>query len=305
MHDEELIKKWLSGELSDTEKKEFESSEEFAGINRLLKAVDAFKAPEYNIDSEYKRLSENIHHRNTTIPLFKRIIPVLKIAAILIIAITAGFFSIDYFGSKSINNRWIAELEEVYLPDSSIVSLNTDSKIRFSSRKWEGERNVELVGQAFFKVKEGSSFNVITKQGTVTVIGTEFDVIDRDNYYEVTCYSGLVKVVAGQNSVTLKPGSVFRIVNGKEENYSISEKTQPDWLFGESSFRSVPYGFVINELERQYKVSVDAKNIDLDKLFTGGFVHDNLEIALGSITIPVDLNFEVNGNKVVITFEDK
>jgi transmembrane sensor len=305
MTNEDKIKKWLAGELSDTDKKEFESTEEFAKINKLMKAAKAFKASEYNTSKEHSRLYKNIFHKKETISLYDRISPILRIAAIFIFVSIIGYFSYNYIDSVSADKNWIADQTDVYLPDSSHVILNADSKIRFSEKKWRKERNVELNGEAFFKVRKGSQFNVQTQHGTVTVLGTEFDVKDRENYYEVICYSGLVKITTEHNSVHLEPNSAFRIINGKEESYTISNKSESDWLKEESSFRSVPYGFVINELKRQYDVSIETNNVDLNQLFTGGFSHDNIEIALESITIPLDLNYKINENKIALTFESK
>jgi len=305
MTNEDKIKKYLAGELSDSDKKEFESTEEFAKIHRLLKAVNNFKAPEYNTDSEFSRLPKNLTQAKRSISLYKRISPLVRIAAIFIVALTITYFFNDLFNASSNSRGWIAEQTEVYLPDSSFVSLNKGSKIKFSEKEWGKERNVELNGEAFFRVKKGSQFNVKTQQGTVTVLGTEFGVKDRAKYYEVTCFSGLVKVITTQNSHVLQANSAYRLVNDKEESYTIPNQSEPDWLNGESSFKSVPLLFVINELERQYKVIIEARNVDLNQLFTGGFSHENLEIALESVTIPVNLNYQIKGNKILITFEGK
>jgi len=303
MTNEDKIKRWLAGELSDTERTEFEGAEEYAKLDRLMKAVNNFKAPAYDVDKESTRLSENVICNKPTISLYKRISPVFRIAAIFIVTLTIGYFLFDQFNRIPDNQRWMAEQSGVYLPDSSFVLINTDSKIRFAEKKWGKERNVELQGEAFFRVKKGSQFNVKTQQGRVTVLGTEFGVKDRDRYYEVTCYSGSVKVVTEKHSIVLKPGQAFRVVNGIEENYIFSDQSEPDWLKGESNFKSVPFRFVINELERQYNISVEAENVDLNQLFTGGFTHNNLEIALQSITVPVNLNYEMTENKIVITVE--
>jgi ferric-dicitrate binding protein FerR (iron transport regulator) len=161
------------------------------------------------------------------------------------------------------------------------------------------------MGEAFFKVKEGSTFNVKSTQGTVSVLGTEFVVKDRNNFYEVTCYSGKVEVTSAGNAIILEPHSAFRIINGKEEQYEISNKYEPEWLKGESSFSSVPLYLVLKELERQYQVRVESNNIDLNRLFTGSFTHTNLRLAMESITIPVDLNYEIDEDKIVIILESE
>ncbi len=305
MTGEEKIKKWLSGELSESERKEFESTEEYAKISKLLESVQKFEAPEYDVDSEYERLTENLFSQERTISLYDRIKPVLKIAAVLILALVLGYFSYTYLAPSSENQQWIAEETEVYLPDSSLVSLNTGSGIRYSDKKWKKQRAVELKGEAFFKVKNGSQFRVKTQQGTVSVLGTAFSVKDREEFFQVSCYSGSVRVELETKSLVLGPESTYRMLDGKEERFKFSGKTGPDWLNGESRFSSVPLKFVISELERQYKIPVETRDVDLNQLFTGSFSHENMEIALKSITLPLNLHYEINENKIVIAIEGK
>lgn len=305
MTSDDKIKRWIAGELTDSERKEFESSEEFAGIHKLLKAVKNFKAPEFDLEGEYSRLSESLSNSPKTISLFDRIAPVFKVAAVIILALAISYFSFNYFDAISNSRNWISEQAEIYLPDSSFVTLNADSRIRYSEIKWKKEREVELNGEAFFSVKEGVPFRVQTEQGHVTVLGTEFTVKNWENFFQVTCYSGSVKVTSQKKSVVLQPNSTYRIVQGNEEILNLSGKNEPDWLRGESSFRSVPLQFVISELERQYKVSVETREVDIAQLFTGSFSHEDLETALKAITVPANLTYEINENKIVIAVEGK
>lgn len=305
MTNEEKIKKWLAGELSEAEKKDFEDTEEFAKISKLLKAAHHFRAPEYSMDSEYRRLSEKLFSPKTTISIYERISPFFKIAAILILALTIGYFSYTHLKPASNSQEWITGQADIYLPDSSFVSLNAGSKISYSDKQWKKARKVELTGEAFFRVKKGSQFHVKTQQGTVTALGTEFSVKDWENYFQVSCYSGSVKVSTQGKSLVLQANSGFRIVNGTEETYAFSNEPGPDWLKGESRFKSVPLKFVIHELERQYKIPVEIRNVDLNQIFTGSFTHQDIEIALKSITLPLHLHYEMNENKIVITIEGK
>lgn len=305
MANEEIIKKWLANELSEEERLEFESSEAYTEVRKLSDALQAFKAPTYNTDEEYEKLSDKVFHSHKTISLYQYLKPVLKIAALFIITLTIGYFLYNSIDPSGKQQEWIAEQSEVYLPDSSLAMVNTGSKIRFTKKTWSKERNVELQGEAFFKVKKGSRFHVKTNQGTVTVLGTQFNVKDWGGYYEVTCYSGLVKVTTKSDTILLKPTKAFRIINNKKENFNISNKPMPGWIQGESSFNSVPLKYVFAELERQYKITIETKNVELNQLFTGSFSNNNLTIALESVTIPVNLDYVMNDNKVVITLENK
>ncbi len=110
----------------------------------------------------------------------------------------------------------IAEKTAVELPDLSQVKLNAQSRLTFNKKSWNKKREVVLDGEAYFKVAKGSKFSVITKDGTVTVLGTQFNVKHRDNYFEVVCFEGSVGVEYKESSVTLKPGYSFLIIDGNQ-----------------------------------------------------------------------------------------
>jgi transmembrane sensor len=89
----------------------------------------------------------------------------------------------------------VGEQRSITLSDGSVVELNARSRIavRFS----ENERDVELVaGQARFKVAhdKARAFKVTVGNGTVTAVGTEFDVYRKANNTLVTVLEGRVAV---------------------------------------------------------------------------------------------------------------
>ena len=86
-------------------------------------------------------------------------------------------------------------------------------------------------------------------------------------------------------------------------NYLLMKKKKPTWLLGESSFEGVPLKYVISELENQYDLKVEIENIDTSRLFTGSFTHKNSDLALQSITIPLNLSYIKTGTSIVLKRE--
>ena len=78
----------------------------------------------------------------------------------------------------------------VRLPDGSQVWLNSETTIRFPVRFAAGKREVQLCGEAFFKVCRDTTapFQVSTENGEITVLGTSFNVSTyrEDNYWQTT-----------------------------------------------------------------------------------------------------------------------
>ena len=137
-----------------------------------------------------------------------------------------------------------------------------------------------------------------TSMGKVAVLGTEFNVKQRGSFFEVTCFEGKVQVTRASDKKILMAGDLLRYSNGQLELGSIKDD-EPSWTRNLSSFQNVKLSEVLAELERQYGVKVMAAKVNTDTLFTGGFVHDDLENALISITEPLELNFTLeNSNQV-------
>lgn len=302
MTKEDYIKKWLQGTLEEEEKRIFERTNEYGSLEKLSKSLMSFKAPEYDVQTEYDRL---ISRRSKgRVIAFNWLKPLLKIAAVLIM-IAGGYFFFLY-DSPTVVETLAAEKTELKLPDSSFVALNALSRISFYEKKWKKVRKVQLNGEAFFSVAKGSKFDVETSAGIVSVLGTRFNVKNRKDFFEVVCFEGAVAVKSRQEVIKLLPNQMFRAMGGVITTENISLENIPAWQANESSFKSIPFLYVIQELERQYNVSINTRNVDVHQLFTGSFPHSNLSLALKSITIPLNLSYQTaEDKKIILTGEGK
>ena len=297
MESNKYIKKWLEGSLTEEERLQFEATEDYRSLKKLLNSVSSFKAPGYDQEKELTKLLKKRSRESKHIQL-SWIRPLLRVAAVLVVLITATFY---FYVNKTTSVETVAsEKMEIYLPDSSFVQLNASSTISYKKNRWDENRSLKLDGEAFFEVHKGSRFDVETKMGTVSVLGTSFNVKSRPSYFEVVCYEGLVQV-SNQNEVTkLEPGNSFRLLNGKVESFRGLTAHGPAWLDNESSFISVPLDLVFLEFERQYNVSVNKDGIDTSRLFTGRFPNNNITLALQVITEPFGLEFKFEKKNLVI-----
>lgn len=300
MKREELIKKWLDNELSPQEVEEFNALEDANALKKLSNDIKQFKAPEYNTTEELDKLL--LKTKSIQSPSYNWIKPFLRVAAILTIC-----FSVYYYTTTLDTNitTLAAEKTKVILPDDSEVEINALSDLTFNKNTWKDRRVVSLNGEAYFKVAKGSTFNVNTLSGKVTVLGTQFNVKHRNNVFEVICYEGSVGVFYNSTTMILNPGESFLIIDGNRIAKEKENNTKPHWTNNQSNFKSLPFKYVINEFERQYNVIIKVENINVNELYTGSFVHNNINLALKSITLPLNLkhNSENNSNVIVLTRE--
>ena len=159
---------------------------------------------------------------------------------------------------------------------------------------------MSLEGQAFFEVEKGKPFTVNTNEGNVTVLGTKFTVNSADNYFEVKCFEGKVKVTSKYNDETiLTLGKAYRNYNNSIENWNF-EDNNPSWLKGESSFTNTPLHQVIKALENQFNLKFDTSKIDTNKRFTGTFTHNDVNIALKTVFAPMKISYKLAKNSYVV-----
>ncbi len=303
MDKEYLIKKWLADELTASEAKAFEALDDYKTHLKVLEGAQYFKASEVSeiasLDAFYKKVDDN----NVVIAQKGAwYTPFLRVAAILVVLLGVG--SLFFLNNESSIHSLANEKISLALPDESAVVLNAKSEIVYNKQNWNDKREVVLDGEAFFKVTKGSTFDVITDAAKVSVLGTQFNVKNRKGYFEVQCFEGLVNVQYQGYSKDLPAGSTFKVVEGVVTT-DITSSTEPQWINNISNFKSVPFHEVIHEFERQYDVVFSLENINTSRIFTGGFVHTNLEDGLKSITLPLDLEYKIDSKKHITLYKSK
>ena len=119
--------------------------------------------------------------------------------------------------------------QQVDLPDGSVVNLNKNSTISFDSDF--SDRTVHLQGEALFEVVEGNGeFTVKTESGEVVVMGTIFNVKDRDDEMEVEVEEGEVELKAGGKKNRLKKGNRASFKKGNGLKLGQANFKHKEWV---------------------------------------------------------------------------
>ena len=295
MDKETLIKKWLNHDLTPEERHAFEALNDYKNLAKLDASLNKFKAPELDSDSVFKNITNKTN--NNKINWIK---PIFRIAAILAIC-----FSVYYFTTSTETHiaTLISEKTNLTLPDASTVTLNSKSTLTYNDKKWDNNRNLDLIGEAFFKVTKGEKFTINTSQGNVTVLGTEFNVSTDKNYLEVQCFEGKVRVTNKADNISiLTKGKAVRSINNTIEDWGFTA-TKPSWTDNESSYTRAPLQKVVNDLQSQYNIKVDVSNINLNQRYTGSFTHSNINHAFQTVFDAMEISYTFKGEKAVILTE--
>ena len=294
--EESFLAKWLDGTISDLTLKELVSEQDFIDYKKIKSGLELLDELNRPVATSFNALNNSIHKKRN----FKHSQATFKwglsIAASILVVLGCYFaFNFEEITYKTS----YAEQKTINLPDGSEVVLNAKSVINFNEKDWRNNRTILLKGEAFFKVKKGSTFSVQTSNGLVRVLGTQFNVKDTDTFFEVVCYEGKVSVTNNKKEYVLSPGNAIRKVDGKDSEKHNKENSLPSWLNGESSFVSVPLKYVILELEKQYNIEIDAHRIDDSIIFTGSFSNKDLKLALVSVFKTMDIHYVKEKNGVL------
>lgn len=302
MEKDYLIEKWLNGELNDSEKQAFSKLEDAAFNEYIIENAKHFKASNVSKIDDFNTFKNRYNSQNTSVKKLNWVSPLLKIASVVVISL--GLYFTFFNSTETLVETLASEKTRVELPDHSLVELNAMSSIIYQTKNWDDKRTLKLNGEAYFKVAKGKTFDVVTNQGIVTVVGTQFNVKQRNNFFEVICYEGIVKVSSGSKTKKLLAGDTFKILNGTFSEGKIKDEA-PKWIRNMSDFDGIPFSEVIMELERQYNIKITTENIDKTRLFTGGFPHNDLENALIAITQPMQMNYKISASNLVLIYGQK
>ncbi len=299
MENKKDILNWLNREISEEELLRLKNAGDFKTLEKIAFYASQIETPKVDVEkalANLKNKTQNKSKKGKVVSFnFKHF---YKYAAAIVVLLTTSYYL--FFNNTSSFKTEFAQTKNFYLPDNSEVVLNANSIISYAKKDWNVNRNLTLKGEAYFKVEKGKKFTVNTEIGEVTVLGTQFNVKERANYFEVKTYEGLVSVAYKDTLVKLPKGTVFKVINGVIDTKNTFDVNEKSWLQKESNFKSIPLRFVLEEIENQFDYKIETKNIDLNKLYSGGFSHTDINMALQSVTIPQQLSYKIDGKKITI-----
>jgi len=164
------------------------------------------------------------------------------------------------------------EIKTLKLPDGSVVTMNGASSVSYELTL--NARKIKLSGQAHFEVAPNKSapFSIVTPKGTVTVLGTGFDVVAYPNKeMSVSVNHGKVKVQHNNKQLILTQG-MSAITNNSDLNSVVMDSTTVIWRGQFIEFNNANLSKVCTALENKYNVQLDKSNLKSQNLqFTGKF----------------------------------
>ena len=334
----ELLGKYLNNEATSQEKIEVETwlnqsdenLKEMEKCRKMLNKVDGYyKAKSFNSNRAWKNVHSNIYPTQFTVVQRKKrrkemIAQFYKYAAIIVVAMLLGGVGY-YIGFKNqmpaiFNQIVLAEkqvLNEFVLPDGSVVTLNSNSRLEFPKHFASDVREVTIIGEAFFDVKPNPEKPFIINAGKtqVKVLGTSFNVCayPETETVEVIVATGKVQVTRESENLLSENSKIFLIPGEKGTLFNESNLLEKSvntnlnylaWKTNDLIFNETPLSEVVRCLEKVYHIEIQLTEPDLETLkLTAHFDKKPIDFVLDVVRLT--FNLELTGENEHFTLASR
>jgi len=202
------------------------------------------------------------------------------------------------------------ETRNILLPDNTVVFLNSDTKLSYKSNFGKKNREVSLVGEAFFNVtyNEAKQFIVNTSENKIRVLGTAFNVnaYPGENMHQISLERGKIQVShQNQESYAMQPNQTYLLLrsSGSSKIFNTEHVANySSWSRGKIMLRNRRFSAMARDLERSHNVVFDIQNEQiLDSRYTGEFSREeSIRKILDIIRLTTHFEFEIKKDSVII-----
>jgi len=330
-----LIAKYLSGESTPKEKNDLEiwlksnshNQEEFNKITFTYQ-ISKSKSANSRKSITFSKIEEKLNSEDKTssnimlISSNSLIKTWISIAAAIAIILSVGIYYYlnavqsdvgqNLTSSIILKTNPAGQKSKIFLPDGSIVWLNSASSISYEQGFNDSSRIVNLEGEAYFDVKKDPKKPFIVRSGKIhtTALGTAFNVKAFDmNNITVSLTKGKVKVLATNLNkeiyIDLGSGIYFSSdTNSTFQKIAIDPEKVSRWKDGLLELSNASLDETINKLERWYGVKITVTNNPVRPWNAEGvFDNEYLENVLDQLSYFQGFKYEKEGKNIFITFK--
>ncbi|WP_321367980.1 FecR domain-containing protein [uncultured Draconibacterium sp.] len=221
---------------------------------------------------------------------------------------------------EQITNRVIipyGKSSQVTLSDGTRVWLNAGSQLMYPSVFDEKQREVLLIGEAYFEVERNVEvpFIVRTEHADVEVLGTSFDVLayPDDQMFQTVLVTGSVSVetkksglLTGKDKMVLVPNQMFYLDKESGVNYvnNVEVASYTSWKEGMFDCDKQDLNRVVRRLERYYNKRIHIKDPLLGTYKISGKLDLKSDISevldVIQAFVPIDWGKQQNGDYFIV-----
>jgi ferric-dicitrate binding protein FerR (iron transport regulator) len=200
----------------------------------------------------------------------------------------------------------------IILPDSSRVWLNSKTHFSYDADYGQTNRNVYLVGEAFFEVRHSDEpFIVSLSDFKIKVCGTKFNVSAYpDDQSTLTCLeSGKISIKKeGEKERYVTEGQLvdYERKTSTFKTRAVNPQEYSAWRSNKMYLHDEPLQSLCKKLERKFNIGVSfiPENLGDEVHYTGVFSDEDINEILDAISIASGLKYSKEGNHYTIKYRN-
>ncbi len=219
----------------------------------------------------------------------------------------------------------------VHLPDGSVVTLNSGSRLSYNKDFGVKNREIKLEGEAYFDVVKNPGMPMIVSTGSVDVkvLGTTFNVkaYPEDAVVEASLFTGTIQLTSAKDPervIMLRPREKVTIsqqhdlsgtpaVSREKQRETVSLQqvmfNQTDSSFDETAwmknklvFKAARFRDVANELQRKFNTDIYFNDPVFQEIrITGTFSDESVHEIILELQQTIPFQYTSSGHKIYIS----
>lgn len=195
---------------------------------------------------------------------------------------------------------------QIILPDGTKVWLNAASSLRYPTTFAGTEREVQLIGEAYFEVAKmnGMPFSVKVKDMEVQVLGTHFNVMayQDETSIRTTLLEGAVRISHDAQLTSLHPGQQAQLRSTGEMKVldDVDVEGIVAWKNGYFQFNRESLAGIMRQVSRWYDADIEYEGKVPQRQFGGKIARNSSIDEVLKILELSNVHFRIEGKKITI-----
>lgn len=233
-----------------------------------------------------------------------------KLAAALVIGFLLSYFITLERDTGKMQSVHVppGQRAELALADGTHVWLNANSTLTYPANFSGDKRQVHLEGEAYFDVAKDKDcpFDVIAKDYTIEVLGTQFNVTAYPNqdFYRASLLEGSISLsTPNDQKLMLEPNTEVLVRDQRLVKRTIRDYDHFLWRKGIIHLDKRSLRLLFSDMQLYYDVhiNIDENHEMLDHKFSGKFrVSDGIEHALKVLQLHMPFTYTISEDRRTI-----
>lgn len=193
------------------------------------------------------------------------------------------------------------ERVNITLPDSTVVFMNSESTLEYSSDFNISDRKLRLHGEAYFDVATNREkpLQVHLDKIMVVATGTKFNILSykTENRIETTLEEGSVHVeIPGKEIIDIVPGQqvIYFTNNNSAEVRKVTTESFTSWKEHRLRLNDTPFEEAMRNIARRYNVVFEIHDPKLLELkYTATFIDESIEDVMQMLKTVSPIKYQI------------